>query len=414
MLDFFDFFLVGSLFCGFITSLLLFTQSRFLRHANRLLGLVIFPMAWYALTNLMLKTGWMYKVPDLYAVGSPLYYLVGPCSYLYTRTIVMDESRFRKWDWLHFLPAILHCIELLPFYFSDAAIKKQAIESLAYRFNGSRQVPALWHHAARPVHVIIYLVFQWLFLFKALNRRNSYAIHEAIFGKIRYWLFSFTALITVVVIGVVVQLFLSARVLDAPISFFAANWHMRIPISFAFFAVSAYLFLQPEILYGTLKAIPGDAAPPAGEATMAIPELTDTNPVVEQPKDEEPVMRKGTLLQPELVADYYTRIENHLQLHQSFRRQGLTIHQLASELAMPEHHLSYVLNYHYRQRFSDFINQHRVDYIKELLKTEEWRKMKIETLATEAGFSSRSAFFAAFKKITGLTPADYARQIGQV
>lgn len=408
MLDIFDMFLVGGVFCGFITSLLLFTQARFLLHANRLLGVVIFAMAWYAFYYLLFKTGWVNYIPNLYCVGSPLYYMVGPCCYLYGRSLVMDESRFRKWDWLHFLPAILHCIEMLPFYFSDTTVKRQAIEALSHKFNDSRIMPAIWHFVLRPLHAMIYVVCLWVFLARSLNRKNSYHIHAQLFRRIRTWLFSFTALMTVAMGSMFVQVFFNIRWVGTPVSIIDASWQAKIPAILSFFVISAYLFFNPDVLYGTLKVLPvlPKTAPDKEAAVLPSAEGEEQSPA-----GEELVAKRETLLNEEQIKLYSDKIEEHLLQHQSFRTQGLTISQLAKELALPVHHLSYVINHHYRQRFGDFINRYRVDYVKQLFRQESWREKKLETLAAEAGFASRSNFFAVFKKVTGVTPADYIRQM---
>jgi AraC-like DNA-binding protein len=413
MLDIYDVLLIGGVFCGFITSILLFTQGRFQLHANRLLSLVIFALSWYAFLYLLIKTDWLRHVPGIYRVGSPLYYLIGPCAYLYVRSIIRDESRFRKWDWLHFLPAILHFIELIPFYLADAETKKQVVEAITRKFNNSYQkasglIPALWHFAFRPFHALIYLVFQWILLFRALNRRNNYNILSPAFSKIKGWLFVFTALVTLIVLGMIVQAFLGIINANSTVSIVSSGLSTHIVLTFVFFLLSTYLLFKPELLYGTLKTTipkpvpPIPVSPAPGQLTEDIPE--------QFAKEETRPVRRETLLDEELVILYAKKIEEHLLTRQSFKKQGLTSSQLAVELAMPVHHLSYVLNQHYKQRFTDFINQCRVDYIRRLFKGEEWRKMKLESLGAEAGFSSRSTFFSAFKKITGLTPAEYARQ----
>lgn len=423
MLDIFDIFLVGGIFCGFITSLLLFFQARrYQPHTNRLLSLAIFPMAWYAFAYLIIKTGAIAQVPALFRAGSPLYYLIGPCAYLYARSVIMDESRLRKWDWLHFLPAILHFIELIPFYLADAETKRQVIRDITLRFNNSYQkgsglIPAIWHFMFRPVHALIYIACQWVLIIRALDRRKRYTIRGHVFVGIRTWLFSITGLLTVIMLGLLAQSVIGGRVARSSVPVTAASGHMQVIITFAFFAVSAYLFFKPDILYGTLKTnmIFSDRAftplpQPANPQPVLLQSATDAEPVeISLPAGEEAI-RKETLLDEALIKVYSDKIEAHLLTHQSFRTQGLSINQLADELSIPVHHLSYVLNHHYRLRFNDFINQYRVEYVRQLFKEEGSQSMKLETLAAEAGFSSRSNFFAVFKKITGLTPADYIRR----
>lgn len=419
MLDIYDVILIGGIFCSFITSILLFIQGRYQLHANRLLSIVIFTMGWYGFIHLFIQTGWLKYVPGIYRIGSPLYYLAGPCAYLYVRSIIRDEDRFRKWDWLHFLPAILHVIELLPFYFSDAETKRQVVESIGQNFHnsyrkGSGLIPAYWHFVFRPFHIMTYLVLQWVLLISALNRRNSYSISSHAFTKIKKWLLGFTGLWTILISALIVQSITGALVIHPSVSALSAGWIMHVLMALSYFLLSVYLFFKPEILYGTLKTdIPRPFVKPD--------QLVSETPAPEQvpvaasvPDEEPPAAHKETLLDKELVTLHAQKIEEHLAFHQSFRKQGLTIGQLAAELAMPSYHLSYVLNYYYKQRFTDFINQYRVDYVRVLFREEEWRRMKLETLAAEAGFSSRSTFFGVFKKITGLTPSEYAKQAGSL
>ncbi|MET0395017.1 MAG: helix-turn-helix domain-containing protein [Chitinophagaceae bacterium] len=421
MLDIYDVLIIGGVFCGFITSFLLVTRGYFQLHANRLLAVVIFSIAWYGLLYLLIKTGWLGQVPGIYRIGSPLYYLIGPCSYLYTRSIVRDESRFRKWDWLHFLPALLHFAELIPFYIADAETKRKAVESIIQNFNNSYQkasglLPALWHFLFRPVHAGIYLVFQWILLLRSLNRKASYTLHGQVFSRIRAWLFSFTGLVTIFITGLLVQSYLGILLMHSSVSITSASGYMQVIMSFAFFMICAYLLFMPDILYGTLKvstllpvAPPTSSTSVPGRQPYAIPETMQT--VAEAAEDEDQP-RKDTLFNAELVAQYASRIEQHLETHQSFRRKGLNITQLAGDLEMPVHHLSYVLNSYYKQRVNDFINQYRVNYVLRRLKEGDWQNMKLEALGAEAGFSSRTTFFVTFKKMTGLTPAEYAKQAG--
>jgi AraC-like DNA-binding protein len=93
----------------------------------------------------------------------------------------------------------------------------------------------------------------------------------------------------------------------------------------------------------------------------------------------------------------------------AFKQHGLTLFQMSKDLNISLHSLSYLLNYHYEQSFNAFVNKYRIQYIKKKLQyREEWQHLKIEALGHEGGFSSRSVFFAEFKKYTGLTPAAFA------
>jgi AraC-like DNA-binding protein len=58
--------------------------------------------------------------------------------------------------------------------------------------------------------------------------------------------------------------------------------------------------------------------------------------------------------------------------------------------------------------FAEWLNSFRIEYAKNLLLSND--QYTIDALSTMSGFSSRSAFYAAFKKITQITPTEYIKQ----
>ncbi|MET0395145.1 MAG: AraC family transcriptional regulator [Chitinophagaceae bacterium] len=428
MLDIFDVIVLGGVICSFVTSLVLFTQNRYQLHANRLLSIILFSSGWYGFMYILLQTRGLESVPLLFRLGSPLYYLIPPCAYLYVRGIIMDETRFRKRDWLHFLPALIHVAELIPFYFSDMETKRQAVSAVMTNFTtgfekGSGLLPSLSHFIFRPLQGIIYMTISWRLLAHSLRKENYYNIAADEFTRIKRWLFFFTGFVSFLYLGLSVRTIMGLLALQEGKPVILGAGPMHVIMACSFFVHSIYLFFKPDILYGTLKT---EAAQPGAQTSDAPATLETILPAMAQPVPAAaeptlapkpvsaplpvPLESRDTLLNEEQVLIHARKIEEHLVTNQSFRKRGITITQLAVELTMPMHHLSYVLNYHYKQRFTDFINQYRVTYVRQLLKEGGWQKLKLESLAMEAGFSARSTFFSAFKKMTGVTPIEYARQ----
>ena len=56
----------------------------------------------------------------------------------------------------------------------------------------------------------------------------------------------------------------------------------------------------------------------------------------------------------------------------------------------------------------DELTQLRVEHAKKLLAN---RRLKIETVGVESGFSSRFHFIRAFQRVTGVTPKAYRRDL---
>jgi len=55
------------------------------------------------------------------------------------------------------------------------------------------------------------------------------------------------------------------------------------------------------------------------------------------------------------------------------------------------------------------INFYRIEEAKNLLSSEKAKQMTIEAIGSDSGFNTKSAFYRAFKKHTGLTPSDFMR-----
>lgn len=102
-------------------------------------------------------------------------------------------------------------------------------------------------------------------------------------------------------------------------------------------------------------------------------------------------------------------VKQHMQEKRSYLDNQLTLSRLAEAVDVSTHHLSEVLNQQEGKNFYQFVNEYRIDYIREQLKLDQ--STKILDLAMTAGFSSKSTFNAVFKQFTGLTPSQYRKQL---
>jgi len=114
-------------------------------------------------------------------------------------------------------------------------------------------------------------------------------------------------------------------------------------------------------------------------------------------------------LDPSIRSSLLKVVRQHMQEHQTYLDNQLTLTRLAEAVGISTHHLSEVLNQHEGINFYQFVNEYRINYICDKMKHD--KEIKILDLAMNAGFSSRSTFNAVFKQFVKLTPSQYRKQL---
>ena len=102
--------------------------------------------------------------------------------------------------------------------------------------------------------------------------------------------------------------------------------------------------------------------------------------------------------------DIYKCILYHLEIKQVFLDRELSLKKFSSMIDTNQTYLSNVVNKYFGCNLKELLNTYRVEYAKELLRA---GKCPLEELPRRCGFSSKSAFYAAFSKITGVSPLRY-------
>jgi AraC-like DNA-binding protein len=106
---------------------------------------------------------------------------------------------------------------------------------------------------------------------------------------------------------------------------------------------------------------------------------------------------------------YKRHLEHVMKTDQVFLQSDLTLPKLAEAVGCSVNHLSQVINAGFGMSFFDYLNRYRIDHARTLLTQREGHSGAILNIAFSVGFNSNSAFYAAFKKCVGQTPAQYRR-----
>ena len=105
-----------------------------------------------------------------------------------------------------------------------------------------------------------------------------------------------------------------------------------------------------------------------------------------------------------------TLLINYIEKEKPYLNPELNMNMLAAALEVPKHQLTEVLNGDLGKNFFRFVNEYRVEAVKNKLKHNR-RNYSVEAIGYDCGFNSKSTFYTVFKQIAGITPAEFENAI---
>lgn len=107
---------------------------------------------------------------------------------------------------------------------------------------------------------------------------------------------------------------------------------------------------------------------------------------------------------------YYKELLYWFEKQKPYLNPYLNLLSVSEYLNISSGYLSQIVNKLTGTNFSEFINVYRLNVAKGMLTSPSFSNYTIIAIGLESGFNSKSAFYTAFKKNTGITPSEY-RQI---
>lgn len=383
----FEILYVGSIFCALLSVyLLLFKENAIRSTSNYILSIILILEIYFVVIYLLIYTGRITELPFLYKSAAPFNFLIAPLAYLYVRSVLYNKKGLSAIDFLHFLPFIFVLINYLPFLFmpiqQKILIVEMAANDLTYAFKyQAGYFPEYLSFALKILQSVIYLIIQWKLIIDFKKTNNNTQIQTQIL-KVVKWLKIFTWIFTTILFGF---LFLSFFFNTLPIDIYVTfiNLLQSLLLSVSFFTLSSYILINPSILDGLpfVKYL-----------------LQDSN-ILNQ-KESRPFIIDN--FETEII-----QIENYMKVQEVFLDPKITLTHISAALSIPIKDLSYIINNHFDVHFNDYINRYRIDYFSKTMNEDFLNSYTIDALIKNAGFSSKSTFHTAFKKVHNCTPTQY-------
>lgn len=392
-------FLIVLFALSFFNGLFLVLKKSYSSYKNWFLGITIMIYSLFFLSYVWwYQEKFILEAPFLMRTVNPLMFLAFPFFFFFVRNTIRGERGLSKKDLLHFLPALVHFVELIPFYSLSHAEKyhlatqvvadPRKLDLLAQGF-----IPGAWVDLSRMTLQLGYYLFTINFLFT----KEVKQIWGSETRKIQNWL-----LVSVVLIGMLLfsHLFHYTKdrlaVADVPIHPMIEGLSYFLVI-LPIVLLNVYLQINQNLIYGyTLQQI--------------IRESKDPETSHQDLKVDQSGEARSQLAVHVDLEEFKLRLEALMKEDKIYLEPDLTLADIADRLGLNQRVLSQFIKLTFGVGTKEFINQYRVQAAIELMNDGYLESKSLEGLGRSVGFNSRVTFFLAFKKFTGYSPTDYLKR----
>lgn len=317
----------------------------------------------------LIQTGYLIYTPHLLNVSAPFLLTLGPFTWWYFCS--STRLKLPRRLWLHFLPAVLYFFYSFFFFLQPAQYKVYALIAQFHEQIQIERVFPLWQTdpwgvqgwiivEGASLHLLSYGALTWFLIGKRTSGRKQMRL-----------------------------LFLSCILVSAGLI-------MLLSEGGVINGVDIYATILPDYLPKLFSSVL--------VYTLSILMLKNGD-YFGKPKAK---YRKSGLqdsLRQRKIEQLYLLFEHE----KPFLQKSYSLSQLANHLQLSPHLTSQLINEGLQKKFFELIHDYRMKEAKSQLE-QNAEVPKMEYLAYDLGYGSKSAFYTAFKKETGLTPLQYRQK----
>lgn len=354
--------------------------------ADFILGSWLLFMGIHLLNYYLFTTGFSARHQHFLGIGMGFPMLEAPFMYVYVAVMIRKSGKFRASDLLHAIPFLIFSVWLTFEFYLLSAPEKTAFYDQIYSGKIPRDVAIMSfpNIITGPFYVI------WSLLRLKQHKKNisnNFSYTEQInLNWLRYVIGGLGfVFVTVIVSNILVRFpFLSVTMHEHLI---------YIAITIVVFFMGYYGIKQEAIYRGESASSQSKPSIPQGK----------------QKKKGSQYLHSG--LKKEEGELHARALQDYFEKEKPFLNGKLSLSEVATYMQISVNHLSQVINDNLGITFFDFVNSYRIEEVKSRLTNPDYKNFTLLGIAYDSGFNSKSSFNSLFKKFTGLTPSQYAKQL---
>ena len=360
---------------GFFLSLVFVFRSYGKNRTILLFGILLFFFSALLCDGYLCYTGLMKYVIHLNDSTEVFVLLIGPCIYLFIKSIITKEKLSFSTNWKHLGIPLLYFLIQIPYFISPEVVKLNAYLNAYFPYLGN-----LEYDYSR-LRYIFYIKdeFRWFILFSLIGYIflsakiivNNKSKFTNTFWKTEMDKYNFSNFLIVFFVGI----FLIILVVFLNHETDSGDHIISIFLSIIIYMISFFILVQSKIFD---RSWIGDKYDTSGLQTNH--------------------------------QEIFRSIQTYFNQEKYFLQTDASLKDLSEKLNQPANYISQSINQEAQQNFNEFLNTYRIKEVKTRLGHADYANLNIVGIGQSVGFKSKSAFYAAFRKQTNMTPSQFLEQ----
>jgi AraC-like DNA-binding protein len=385
----------GLIYSGLLFKKAIQTETK----SNYWLSIFVFLCSMYVAPWMLGFAGWYDNQPYrdfMFYVPFQHLFFIGPIIFFYTQSLLNPSFQLNKKQFSHLIPGILYLIYSLWIFIYDKLI----LGKYYYYENGMDKDLDAWYQYSGFASMLLYFVLSLKYYsnYQKLVVQITSNADALLFDWIRKYLFAFLGML-------LLKLFTEIFFAFYPeYTNYVGGWwfYLLFSLILYYIAITGYANLVETKIGFEMSVF--DKKP-----IFLLDHNQDYSFKEENTIDIEHQEFKTEIL-PEINA-WKEKIETLIKSEKLYQNPELSLTEIAKKLESNSSIISRAINQGFAMNFNDFINNYRIEAVKEMFKKGEHKKSTLIGIAYDCGFNSKATFNRAFKKKTLFSPKDYLAQI---